>query len=137
MRRFCTADLEASDDGTHFRIQRIAPVTGNEYLNAAFLRMNDGTVPLLLRDPESALMVHTDKPGLGGMLMVSRIDTKGNVLWTAGTGIDRFDLAQILPGEKSFAFVGARPPIPNKLSEPLVVLVDNATGLVTTHTLWR
>jgi hypothetical protein len=136
-RRFCSADLEPSDDGAHFRIQRIAPVNATEYINAAFVRMNDASAPLRIKDPESALMIHTDKPGIGGKLVVARIDTKGNVLWTAETGIDRFDLSQILPGETSCAFVGTRPPIPNKLSEPLLVLVDNATGKVTVETLWR
>lgn len=137
MRRFCTADLEASDDGKHFRIQRIAPVNNTEYLNAAFLRMDEASAPVLLNDPESALMVHTDKPGLGGKLMVSRVDTQGKVLWSTETGLDRFSLAQILPGTDGFAFVGTRPPVPDKLSEPLVVLVDNATGRLTVHSLWR
>lgn len=137
MRRFCTADLEASDDGKHFRIQRIAPVNDTEYLNAAFLRMDQASAPVLLNDPESALMVHTDKPGLGGKLVVSRVDTQGKVLWSTETGLDRFSLAQILPGTDGFAFVGTRPPIPDKLSEPLVVLVDNATGRLTVHSLWR
>lgn len=137
MRHFCTADLEPSEDGAHFRIQRIAPVNGTEYLNAAFLRMDEASAPLRLADPESALMVHTDTPGSGGKLVVARVDAQGNVLWRTDTGLDRFSLSQILPGEKAFAFVGTRPPIPNKVSEPLVVLVDNRTGAVTTHSLWR
>ncbi len=137
MRRFCTAELEPSEDGTHFRIRRIAPVNGTEYLNAAFLRMDDAAAPLRLNGPESALMVYTDKPGLEGRLVVSRVDTQGKVLWSAATGIDRFHLTQILPGEKAFAFVGTRPPVPGKLSEPIVVLVENAAGTMTVHSLWR
>lgn len=136
-RRLCKALLEASSDGEHYRIQRIDPINGTEYLNAAFLRMDEKSVPLQLKDPESALMVYTDKAGLGGKLIVSRVDVQGNVLWSTDTGLDRFALQGILPGTEAFAFVGTRPPIPNKLSEPLVVLVDNATGKPTTHSLWR
>ena len=44
---------------------------------------------------------------------------------------------EILPGETSFAFVGTRPPVPDQLSEPLLVIVDNATGRAITHSLWR
>jgi hypothetical protein len=136
-RRFCTAELEAASTGGLFRILRIAPIGDIEYLNAAFLRMDDKSEPLRLNDPESALMVHTDRSGLGGKLIVSRVDVQGKVLWSTDTGLDRFALQQVLPGTDAFAFVGTRPPVEGKLSEPLVVLVDNGTGKVTSHSLWR
>jgi len=75
--------------------------------------------------------------GLTGTLLVSRVDEKGGVIWTAETGLDRFTLGQILPGESVTAFIGARPPLPGKVSEPLVVLVAHETGAVTTHALSR
>ena len=46
-------------------------------------------------------------------------------------------MQQILPGTNSMVFVGKRPPVPDKVSEPLVVVVENPTGKVETHSLWR
>ncbi|QQR85871.1 MAG: hypothetical protein IPJ76_14870 [Flavobacteriales bacterium] len=137
LRRFCAAHLEASSEGDHFRILDMAPIGTTEYLNAAFLRMGASAEPLRLKDPESVLMIHTDAPGLGGKLVVSRADTQGHLLWSTETGLDRYYVSQILPGADAFAFVGTRPPVEGKLSEPLVVLVDNATGRHTAHSLWR
>lgn len=136
-RRFCSADLESSSDGGHYRIQRIAPIRDAEYLNAAFLRMDDRSEPLHLQDPEGTLMIHTDKSGLGGKLIMSRVDVQGKIIWSTDSGLDRFALQQILPGADAFAFVGTRPPVEGKLSEPLVVLVNNATGELAVHSLWR
>lgn len=137
LRRFFSAELEASSEGDHFRILKRAPMGTVEYLNAAFLRMDDASEPLRLRDPESALMIHTDKPGLGGELIVSRVDMTGKLLWSTETGLDRYYVSQILPGIEAFAFVGTRPPVEGKLSEPLVVVVENATGKLRSHSLWR
>jgi hypothetical protein len=81
------------------------------------------------------LMIHAS--AAGGTLVVSCIDDQGNLLWTNDTGLDRFTLKQILPGEHVLAFIGTRPPVPNKLSEPLIVLVDSKSGKLTTQSLWR
>lgn len=137
LRRLCTASLGTSSDGKYFKIQRIAPIAGTEYLNAAFLRMDDKSEPLRLQDPQSALMIHTSAPGLKGTVIVSRVDAEGKILWSTDTGLDRFALKQILPGTEAFAFVGTRPMVEGKLSEPLVVLVSNSAGKATSHTLWR
>jgi hypothetical protein len=82
-------------------------------------------------------MVHTSDPGLGGTLVVSRVDLEGRILWSSDTGLDRFLLQQILPATDAFAFVGNPPAVEGKLSEPMVVLVDNVTGKLTRHSLWR
>ncbi|MBL8012185.1 MAG: hypothetical protein JNJ64_16370 [Flavobacteriales bacterium] len=136
-RRLYRGELERGSDAGHFRIRGIAPIGDSAYLNAAFLRLQAKAEPLRLADPASALMVHTDKPGLGGRLIVSRVDLDGKAIWRTETGLDRYTVSQILPGAVAFAFVGTRPPVEGKLSEPLVVLVDNATGKMTVHSLWR
>ena len=69
--------------------------------------------------------------------MVARVDATGKILWKTDSGIERFKLAQILPDARNLAFVGTRPPIPNKVPEPLLVIVDNQTGAVSTSTLWK
>lgn len=136
-RRLYLGQTEASFDDAHRSILRMEQVSGTDFLNAAFLRLADNGTPLRLSDPDSVLMMYTSAPGLQGTVVVARVDLRGSVLWTTDTGLDRFDLQQILPGADAFAFVGTRPPIPDKLSEPLVVLIDHATGKLTSHTLWR
>lgn len=136
-RSLTKATLEPSSGGTRYRIRTIAPLNETEYLEAAFLRMNEKSEPLRLSEPASTLMIHTSAPGGAGTLVVSRIDDQGNLLWSTDTNLDRFKLKQILPGQDVLAFVGERPPTPDKLSEPLIVLVDVKTGKLTSHSLWR
>lgn len=137
MRRLYRAPLGDATDGGRRRIRAIAPLSDTTFYQAAFLRLDDTSAPVRVSDPDSALMAYTSAPGLRGTLVVSRVDANGRTLWTTDTGLDRFQLRQILPGADAFAFVGTRPPIPDKLSEPLVVLIDNRTGKATTHSLWR
>ena len=87
------------------------PINDIDHLNAAFLRLHDKSEPLRVPAPESVLMVHTSDPGLGGTLVVSRVDLEGRILWSSDTGLDRFLLQQILPATDAFAFVG-NPPAP-------------------------
>ena len=137
MRRFRRGTMgEATTTGSR-RIVSMETIGTIDYLNAAFLRMDDKTEPIRLRDPDGALMIYTSAPGLAGTLMVARVDATGGGVWTVDTAIDRFKLLQILPGEESVAFVGTRVPVPNKVSEPLLVIVNNHSGAVTTQSLWR
>ena len=72
-----------------------------------------------------------------GTLMLARVDPAGKVLWKADTGIERFKLAQILPDARFMAFIGTRPPVPDKVSEPILVVVDNESGVASTVSLWQ
>ena len=137
MRRFHRGTLDAPVDDKYHRILSLEPINEAEYFNAAFLRMDDASEPLRLSDPDGALMIHTSEPGLEGTTIISRVDLNGQLLWSVDTEIDRFKLSQILPGKESFAFVGTRLPVEGRLSEPLVVIVENATGKLTSHSLWR
>ena len=136
-RRLCAAELEPSSDGKYLKILRITPVSDTGYLNAAFLRTASEAEAFRLEDPNGVLMVHTSAPGQQGTLVVSRVDMAGRLLWSTDTGLDRAGLEQILPGADAFAFVGTRPRVDGKLSEPLVVLVDNHSGKMSGHSLWR
>jgi hypothetical protein len=136
-RQLSKATLEPSSGGARYRIRTMTPLGDAEFLEAAFLRMNDKAEPLRLENPSSALMIHTAASGGPRTLVVSRVDDQGNLLWSTDTGLDRFSLKQILPGADVLAFIGERPPIPNKLSEPLIVLVESRTGKLTSHSLWR
>ncbi len=136
-RRFCSATLEAPVDDKYHRIVSVAPVNDATYLNAAFLRADDKSEPFRLSDPDGAVMLYTSEPGREGKLMVARVAADGRIIWQLDTGIERFKLEQILPGQRSTAFVGTRPPVEGKVSEPLLVIVDHATGAMVSHSLWQ
>jgi hypothetical protein len=136
-RRFHHAALEAVTDGSVHRIVSLSPLADGEYIGAAFLRMDERSEPIRLEEPDGAVMLYSASPARDATLAVARVDTSASLVWTADTGIDRFKLEQILPGPSSTAFVGPRPPVPDKVSEPLLVIVEHATGKVTTHSLWQ
>ena len=66
--------------------------------------------------------------------MAARVDSSGAVGWSLDTGIGT--LLQVLPDPATPAFIGERPRIPDQLSEPILVIIDAATGKLTTHSLW-
>lgn len=137
LRRLHSGELDPASDDNHRTILSMTPIGGAEYLNAAFLRANGASEPIRLIDPPGAIMVWTSKPGLQSTLMVGRVDDKGAMVWQLDTGIDRFSLRQILPGVDSTAFVGTRPPIPDKVSEPILVIVQHGSGQARTISLWQ
>ncbi|MFZ1687413.1 MAG: hypothetical protein WAU70_08335 [Flavobacteriales bacterium] len=129
---------EGRDDSpVSLRIISMTPLDSAHYLNAAFLRVDEDSEPLHLADPDGALMIFTSVPGLKGTVVVARVDTAGRFIWKVDTGIDRFKLSQILPGKETMVFIGTRPMIPDQLSEPLLVIVNNSTGKTVTHSLWQ
>jgi hypothetical protein len=113
------------------------PMDTTVHVNAAFLRLDEQAEPLRMAAPDGALMVCSSDVRANATLVVARVDTQGRVLWKVDTGIDRFTLQQVLPGGERSAFVGTRPPVPDKVPEPLLVVVDNVTGGSTVHSLWR
>ena len=90
-----------------------------------------------MQGPDRFLMAYSAKAGLGASLVVARVDVTGKPLWRADTGIDRFKLSQIMPGTPFVAFIGTRPPVPGKVPEPILVVVNSETGGVTTTSPWK
>jgi hypothetical protein len=121
---------------TH-EILSLTPAPGEGWLSAAFVSADRDSDAMRLSGPDGFLMVYTSEPGPKGTLMVARVDTRGQRLWTIDTSLDRLQLQQILPDARSIAFVGTRLPIPDKVSEPLLVIVDTQSGKPETHSLWR
>lgn len=136
-RRFHRGALGPELDRGYREILSMQALDADEYLNAAFVRAGFRKEPLQLSGPDGYLAIYTSAPGLAGTLMVARVDTAGRPLWKVDTGIDRFKLSQILPDERFPAFIGTRPPVPNKVSEPILVVVDTQSGATTTSTLWK
>jgi len=137
MRSLYRAQLGPELDRGSREILSLEPISDDEYFNAAFVRTGSETDPLRLSGPDSFLMIYTSKPGLNGTLMLARVDSAGKILWQTNTGIDRFKLSQILPNDRFIAFTGTRPPIPDKVSEPILVIVDNQSGTTSAVSLWQ
>lgn len=136
-RHFYRGVLDPDTSDEHHRIISMEALGVDTFLNGAFLRMDETSEPLRLTSPDGYLVKFSSKPGMDGTLVVARVDLDGKLIWKVDTGIDPFLLSQILTGEESMAFIGPRPPVPNKLSEPLLVMVDNSTGRATTVPLWK
>jgi hypothetical protein len=137
VRRLVRGELAAEPSDGSRKIVSMAPIGEAEYLSAFLLRPNEKSVPFRLQDPDSVLMGYTSAPGLKGTLVVARVGTEGTLQWSRDTAIDRFKLQQILPGERTTVFVGPRIQVPDQLSEPLLVIVDHASGQAVTHSLWQ
>lgn len=117
------------------RIEAMESISETSYQNGALVRRADGAALLRLAAPDSVLLTHRSATGPGGTLLVTRVEPDGKTSWTADTGIGR--LEQVLPDERNIAFIGTRPPIPDKVPEPILVLVNHSTGGMTTNSLWR
>jgi len=121
------------------RIASMTPLSDNEYLHAALLCGSDSQ-PLRVTGPDSFLLTYTGKPDFQarrfiGNLFLARVDLSGKPIWSLDTGIQELD--QILPGSGSVALVGKRPMVEDKVSEPILVIVDSPSGAASTTTLWQ
>ncbi len=137
LRRFYHAQLGPELDRGNRQILLIESRSSDEYLNAAFVRAASQGDPLRLSAPDSFLMIYTANPSLGATTMLARVDDAGKLLWKVDTGIDRFKLSQILPDASLIAFIGTRSPAPDKLAEPILVVVDVQSGTASTGSLWK
>ena len=115
----------------------MTPLGEAEFVNAAFLRAEAAGAPLRPPGASGAIIIHESPTAARGALLVSRVDVRGQEVWRVDTEIFRPALRQILPGGRAVAFVGARAPVPGKVSEPLLVIIDLTTGAVVRHSLWR
>lgn len=115
----------------------MTPLSDDEFLNAAFVRAEPKGEPLRLARPDGFLMTFTTTPALGATLSVARMNVHGTLAWKVDTGIDRFQLSQILPDARFTAFIGPRPPVRNTLSERILVIIDTQSGAPFTRTLWQ
>lgn len=79
-----------------------------EFLRGGLL--SDGNLqnrPVLLREPDSVLVLHWDSLGEEGQLKLSRVaGPAGRVLWTADLPMARLDA--VMPGERTLVLMGSR-----------------------------
>lgn len=116
-------------------IQSFAKLSAKEYRAATFLRAKPSGVILRATNPDSVFLIHRTGTELFAPYTLTRLATDGNELWHADTGLGR--LEQVLPDTNIIALKGERTPMPNKVPEPIMVLVNVATGKIDTISLWR
>jgi len=136
-RNFYRGLIEPSPEDQRGQILSMTPLPGESYLNAAFLRLTPESEPLRLPEPDGFLIAYTSAPGLQGTLVVARVDITGTIVWKSDTGMDRFEWRQTMPDASRIAFVGRRPRIPDKVAEPILVILDTRSGGMTTTSLWQ
>jgi hypothetical protein len=110
-------------------------LSATEYRQANFLRSHPGGKILRAENPDSVFLLSRVGTELFAPYTLARLSPTGDAIWNADTGIGR--LEQVLPGAEVIALIGERPPIPNKVPEPILVLVNVATGSTNTVSLWR
>lgn len=117
------------------RIENCERVSETEYRAANFLRAKPGGPLLLAGSPEGAFLIHRVGAQLFAPFHLTRLAPDGKPQWNADTDIGR--LEQILPDEKIIAIIGTRPVVPDKVPEPILVLINTSNGAMTTLSLWR
>ncbi len=124
-------------DSTQARppIQSSQRISEAEYRAATFLRAKPGGTILRAQNPDSAFLLYRTGMELFAPFTLTRLASDGNAIWNSATGIGR--LAQVLPGADRIALIGERPPLPNQVSEPILVLINTTTGATNTVSLWR
>jgi hypothetical protein len=114
------------------------PIFHARYLRAT----RAGSLLVLPAQPTAApplasgvLRIHWTSQYRSGTLRLCRLDPAGNAVWERDLGLAR--LEEVLPDPERPAFIGTLPAPSGTLPEPVLVIVDAATGTVTTHPLNR
>lgn len=108
---------------------------GAKFNRPAFVLEGPGRDPLHLSSPDSSLVTYRSDGGLNFTILVARITTSGQTLWTADTGLR--DLRQVLPGTDYVAFIGQQPPkLKDEVRGPVLVIIDTRNGRTASHSLW-
>ena len=137
LRHLHRGELGPEQQRSYREILSLTRISEDGYFNGAFLRTAPDADPIRLSGPDGFLIAYTSRPGLNATLMVARVDLSGKLVWKTDTGIDHFKVSQILPDPRFPGFIGTRPPIPNKVSEPVLVIIDTQSGTTTTTSLWQ
>ena len=116
-------------------IQSFAKLSEREYRAATFLRTKPGGPIHRATNPDSVFLIHRVGTELFAPYTLTRLAHDGQELWSVDTGLGR--LEQVLPGTNIIVLKGERTPVPNKVSEPILVLINTTTGATNMVSLWR
>jgi hypothetical protein len=108
---------------------------GNGRKRPAILRSAANAAPLSLANPVSRLLTYRSNKAIYGTMVLARIDADGKPLWTTDTNLQ--DIIQILPAPDATVIIGKQPPThPDEVRPPMLVIVDNVSGALSSHSLW-
>lgn len=117
------------------RIEQTELIAETAYRGAALIRTSTGGAVLRLPEPDSVLLLHRTGTELSAPFTLTRMTPDSKPVWSAATGIGR--LQQVLPDPTTIALIGERPPIPDQVPEPILVLINAKSGETRTLSLWR
>ncbi len=101
----------------------------------ALIRAAPNSAPLSLAVPDSRLLTYRSNKAIYGTMVLARIPASGMPLWTTDTNIQ--DIIQILPAPDATVIIGKQPSShPDEVRPPMLVIVDNASGALSSHSLW-
>lgn len=114
------------DGQVDLKIAKVEALPGPErvWLQGGLLRAADAKQALLLRNPDSVLVLHRNRIDALGTLQVSRVTLDGRVLWTADTGLG--EVAQVFPHAETLLFTGTPAQAPSR-DRPLEQLISVGT----------
>lgn len=127
-----TAQVDRSESRP--RLEGIVAQPNPPVYHASLLRTSRDGPLLVLAGPTSVLRLHWKSQYRSGTVFLSRLDASGTALWECDLGLAKLD--EVLPDPLRPAFIGTRPTPANSVAEPVLVIVDAATGSVRTHSLW-
>lgn len=125
--RLCRGDVSGD------RLRGLRPVGEKAVYGGALIRASRGGKPLDIAGGDWVVIFET-KPYRAGSVVASRVDEKGRAVWRIDTGIG--EMTDVLPDTEYPAFVGFRPRVPDKVPEPILVVIESQTGRLSTHSLW-
>lgn len=126
---------DVEEDGVRLRLKELVARPDAPLFHAGFLRASRDGPLLVLSEPTGVLRIHESDRYRSGTVLLSRLDDGGGELWRRDLGIAR--LEEILPDALRPAFIGTRPARQGEVPEPILVIVDVASGALSTHSLLR
>lgn len=117
------------------KILQFSRVSETEFRAANFLRTHPNDAILHANNPDSVFLLHQSGPQLFAPFSLTRLTPDGKIIWSTSTGIGR--LSQTLPSTDVIALLGETPQVENIVSEPLLVLINVASGKAKTVILWQ
>lgn len=93
-RRQLIASVYIEDKNGDYQIEKeqIKPLSSSQFfLQGGFLLDKQTALPIRLQHPAGYLVVHKDKIGNEGKILVSRVDLSGKLLWTMESGLTEWD----------------------------------------------
>jgi hypothetical protein len=119
--------------GTHLRFVSLTALSDITFVNGALVRSARDSRLLMLTNPSGALFIYQTGSILHATWRIARLDTEVHDVWTRETGLR--EIGQIMPDPGNLVLIGKLPAPQGKVPEAVTVIIDVATGAITTRSL--